>query len=198
VSVLRLYDPAVDRFGPDGYPLEWHRTIKHMIRRQAGDRCVRCGHPYVKGTGTAEWSPCDEQCIHSGPIRWRVLYADEDHDWTECDSLHVERVGFPDGHIEVEARYRILTVHHLDEIKANCRWWNLAPLCQRCHLRVQGRVLMERVWPWEHTAWFRPYVAGFYAHTYLGQDLGREAVEARLDELLDLGRREASIERMAL
>ena len=28
----------------------------------------------------------------------------------------------------------ILTTHHLDGNKANCEDWNLAALCQRCHL----------------------------------------------------------------
>lgn len=87
-----------------------------------------------------------------------------------------------------DSRWRILTVHHLDGDKANCRWWNLAALCQRCHLTIQGRVVMARVWPWEHSEWFRPYVAGYYAHVYLGEDLSREETEARLDELLELER----------
>lgn len=86
----------------------------------------------------------------------------------------------------VEARWRILTVHHLDGNKANCRWWNLAALCQRCHLTIQGRVRMERVWPWPHTEWFRPYAAGFYAFAYLGEEVTREEAEARMDELLSL------------
>ena len=34
----------------------------------------------------------------------------------------------------------MLTVHHLDGDKSNCEWWNLAALCQRCHLRVQNRI----------------------------------------------------------
>jgi hypothetical protein len=79
-------------------------------------------------------------------------------------------------------------VHHLDEVKGNCRWWNLAALCQRCHLQIQGKVRMERVWAWEHSEWFKPYVAGFYALSYLGEDLDRPAVMARLDELLALER----------
>jgi len=32
----------------------------------------------------------------------------------------------------------MLTVHHLDYIKANCQDHNLIALCQRCHLVVQG------------------------------------------------------------
>ena len=80
-----------------------------------------------------------------------------------------------------------LTVHHLDLDPANCRWWNSPALCQRCHLHIQSAVIMERPWLFEHTDWFRPYVAGYYAFTILGEDLTRDEVEARLDELLAAG-----------
>ena len=84
---------------------------------------------------------------------------------------------------------RTLTVHHLDGVKSNCIWWNLAALCQRCHLSIQGRVDMDRPWVMtEHTPWFRPYVAGFYARKYLGESLTREEVDVRMDELLGLER----------
>ena len=56
----------------------------------------------------------------------------------------------------------MLTVHHLDMDKANCEEWNLAALCQRCHLRIQGRVDFEQVYMFEHTPWMRPFVEGFY------------------------------------
>jgi hypothetical protein len=59
--------------------------------------------------------------------------------------------------------WRILTIHHLNGDKSDCRWWNLMT---------------------KHTLWFRPYVAAFYAQKYLGEDLTRAEVEARLDELL--------------
>lgn len=154
--------------GADGYPPEWHATIKHIVRTAAHHRCVRCGHPYRNGeNGNGEWSPCDDLCTHEGPTR----------DWFLDD---VEGVYLR------EAQWRILTVHHLDGDKTNCRWWNLASLCQRCHLTIQGRVVMARVWPWEHSDWFKPYVAGYYAHAYLGQDLTRAEVEARMEELLVL------------
>jgi len=55
-----------------------------------------------------------------------------------------------------------LTVHHLDLNPANCAWWNIPPLCQRCHLSIQGKVIMERDWMFEHSQWFRPYVAAYY------------------------------------
>lgn len=183
MSVFRVYEP--DELGLDGYPPEWHATLKHAVRAEAGHRCVRCFHPYRNGEhGNGEWSACDAGCghRHRGPLRVR----EDGGEWIEADDS-TPMLWMHDGH-EVEARWRILTVHHLDGDKANCRWWNLAPLCQRCHLTIQGRVVMARVWPWEHTEWFRPYVAGFYAWSYLGEDLSREQVMERLDDLLGLER----------
>lgn len=87
-----------------------------------------------------------------------------------------------------DGRQRVLTTHHLDGDKSNLRWWNLAALCQVCHLQIQGKVKMERAYMFEHSEWFKPYVAGWYAWRYLGQVLTREEVEARLDELLGLER----------
>jgi hypothetical protein len=77
-----------------------------------------------------------------------------------------------------------LTVHHLDCDKGNVRWWNLLALCQRCHLYVQGKVVLARPWVLSHSEWFKPYVAAWYAHRYLGEDLSREETMARMDELL--------------
>ena len=79
-----------------------------------------------------------------------------------------------------------LTVHHLDLDPSNCAWWNLAPLCQRCHLHIQGKVVMERVWMFDHTPWFRPYVAGYYAAKH-GLPTDRAWCEARADVLIALG-----------
>jgi hypothetical protein len=165
---MRVYTP--EELGPDGYPFEWHSIehgpgIKHLVRAEAEHRCVRCGHPYEQGAG--EWSLCDLLCTHGGPIRG------------EMDS-HGQQV--------VEAHWRILTVHHLTMDKADCRWWNLAALCQRCHLQIQRRVQMARIYPLEHSEWFKPYAAGWYAWTYLGAELTRPEAIARLDELLALER----------
>lgn len=79
-----------------------------------------------------------------------------------------------------------LTVHHLDLDPANCEWWNLAALCQRCHLQIQAKIVLEQMWPFEHSEWFKPYAAGWYAYRYLGQQLSREETMQRLDELLAL------------
>lgn len=82
-----------------------------------------------------------------------------------------------------------LTVHHLDMNPSNSAWWNLLPLCQRCHLSIQSRVVIERPWVMtDHSEWFKPYVAGWYAWRYLGESLTREQVMDRLTELLDLER----------
>lgn len=59
------------------------------------------------------------------------------------------------GHVhDPEAGYT-LTVHHKNGDKANCTRENLAVLCQRCHLRRQGRLRLYgpeddrqlRLWP---------------------------------------------------
>lgn len=182
IDAMRLYAPE-ECTGADGYPPQWHESIKHAVRDQAGHRCVRCSHPYRRG---GEWSPCDEQCTHSTshcrirptPVGWPM---------TPRDILLADREQFRhEPRYEVDARWRILTVHHLDGNKANCRWWNLAALCQRCHLTIQDRVDMCRIYPWPHSDWFRPYAAGYCAWVYLGEKLSREETEARLDELLGL------------
>lgn len=169
-----------------------HGGVKHLVRAEAGHRCVRCRHPYRNGEhGNGQWSVCDERCTHGGPLR--VTFPDG-FDAEVVGALTIEdgvtvaelfdRAKMPG--MRVEAAWRILTVHHLDGDKRNCRWWNLAALCQRCHLRIQGRVRMERVWPWEHSEWFKPYVAGYYAWAYLGEEISRDEAEARMDELLGL------------
>lgn len=83
---------------------------------------------------------------------------------------------------------RVLTVHHIDMDKANCRWWNLVALCQACHLSVQARVVIERPWIFEHSEWFKPYAAGYYAAVIFSEELTRDQVDGRLEELLALER----------
>ena len=55
-----------------------------------------------------------------------------------------------------------LTVHHLDGNKSNNDTWNLAVLCQRCHLHIQGVVFMPQFYMFEHSDWFKPHVEGYY------------------------------------
>jgi 5-methylcytosine-specific restriction endonuclease McrA len=150
--------------------------------------------PTEPRTVTVNWSPCDERCTHAGPFRWR----EGGDEWQVDERVEgsVQAVWALEPGYEIEAAWRILTVHHLNEVKHDCRWWNLVALCQRCHLNVQRRVKMERAYPWEHSEWFLPYVAGFYAAKYRGWNLTREEVAARQEELLAIGRAEESVERM--
>lgn len=80
----------------------------------------------------------------------------------------------------------VLTVHHLDLDPANCEWYNLAALCQQCHLIIQNKVVMERAYMFEHTAWFRPYVAGYTAKR-LGYPTDKDWVLENIDVLLLAG-----------
>lgn len=47
---------------------------------------------------------------------------------------------------------------------------------------------MERRYMFEHSTWFKPYVAGYYAWRYLDVMMSREQVECRLEALLALER----------
>lgn len=202
--------------------------VKHLIRAVASLRCQRCGHPYRFGgmweqddapsdepfppalfdelpreahshatAGRVHWSPCDEHCTHAGPYRGRR----ESPDWTAYEHAGegAAVAGFMVAQgFAIEAAWRILTVHHLNERKHDLRWWNLAALCQRCHLTIQRKVTMEVAYPWDHSDWFKPHAAAWYALRYRGEHLTHTQTMTRLDELLALGQREESIERMAL
>lgn len=208
-DLLRVYEPS--ECGKDGYPLAWHRcpdcnpgdsgcaacedgkSIKGLVRALAGGRCIRCGHPYIVDgghyPGGGEWSPCDELCTHAGPVRVVDRRGTAGLFPEGASALQAARgtaETLDDG--LVEARWRILTVHHLTGEKRDCRWWNLVALCQRDHLAIQGKVNMAQVWPYEHSDWMKPYAAGYYAATYLGEELSRAETMERLDELLALER----------
>lgn len=110
------------------------------------------------------------------PDNWAEIaeQVKEDADWTcvRCKHAHDPENGYT------------LTVHHIDISPANCEWWNLAPLCQRCHLTVQGKVDIAQAWMFEHSDWFKPYVAGYYANLY-GHPTDRDWVEENIEMLLD-------------
>lgn len=199
--------------------LDFTSGVKHLVRAEAGHRCVRCGHLWIVGEsgswGVAPgaepppagllalmaddadcavrqeqnrpplWSPCDERCEHGGPLRCLV---DGQVAWLDAESPATKppRAYGLDDRTVIQAAWRILTVHHINGRKHDLRWFNLAALCQRCHLVIQRKVQIERVYPFEHSAWFKPYAAGWYAYAYLGENLTRDAALARQDELLAL------------
>lgn len=66
------------------------------------------------------------------------------------------------GHPHDPAAGYTLTVHHLDNDKSNCARWNLAALCQKCHLHIQAKLLMAQYWMFEHSDWMKPHVDGYY------------------------------------
>lgn len=118
-------------------------------------------------------------------------------DWKEIARSVKEKAGWRCvrcGHEHDIASGHMLGVHHLDCNKSNCRWWNLVSLCQKCHLQIQHKVVLRRQWMWDHTPWFRPYVAGYYAHL-AGLPDDRETVLANVDRYIAIGQgREAEHE----
>lgn len=161
------------------YATEWEQTAA-AVKEAAGNRCVRCGHPsgdrmfIVKDIDEAIGyeSHCNAAValMHDG--RHRVLmYADCGEHCTH----------------ERDRKLRVLTVHHLDGHKANDAWWNLLALCQVCHLQIQAKLIPERPFLFKHSAWFVPYVCGFYAHYYGGVSITREEAEAEPDRWLRMG-----------
>jgi len=115
------------------------------------------------------------------------LYPDN---WQEI-SQHVKdeanwkciRCGHPH---DTETGY-VLTVHHLDLNLRNNSWWNIPALCQRCHLQIQSKVVMEQVWMFEHSEWFKPYAAGYYA-SINAHPTDRKWVMEHLEFLLNYGK----------
>lgn len=110
------------------------------------------------------------------PANWKEIArrVKDEAEWTciRCEHPH-----------DVESGH-VLTVHHLDGNKSNCEWWNLTALCQRCHLQIQHKVEMNRFWMFEHSEWFRPYVAGYYA-ALLGMRTCREFVVEHYDRIME-------------
>ena len=113
------------------------------------------------------------------PENWPeiALKVKEDAGWkcVRCGHPH----DFKSGHV--------LTVHHLDMDPSNCAWWNIPALCQKCHLSIQYRVIMERKWMFDHSEWFKPYVAGYYASQH-GHPTDKEWVMKHLEMLLEYGK----------
>lgn len=181
----------------NGYPDEWPE-IAARVREEAGNRCVRCRH-----RSDRQWKALILTARHSSsaaqidnPLPSLMAACDDACDPDRHRRFEpVDRSNLLDAATALDMSVtiiervpqRVLTVHHLNEVKADCDWWNLAALCQVCHLVIQGKVEMSIPYIFDHSGWFQPYVAGYYAKTFLGADLTREEVSARLGELLALG-----------
>lgn len=183
MKAFHTHKPKAERrftgeYAPDG------KAKRLAVRAEAGHRCIRCGHPFESGKhGKGEWSPCDERCDHGGEVRI-ACRVDDLITFGEAEFIDVSAATFVKDGTSIQARWRILTVHHFDGDKANDAWWNTLALCQRCHLEIQSKVDPRIPFFFEHSDWLKPYVAGFYAKKYEGKDLTREEVMARLQELL--------------
>jgi len=80
------------------------------------------------------------------------------------------------GHVDSPATNYTLTVHHLLPIPSLCEPWNLAALCQRCHLTVQNTFDIRQEPMFELPVWLKPHRAGFVAWKDQQERRGREAL----------------------
>ena len=68
------------------------------------------------------------------PDNWQeIAWAVKCREGWQCERCGAEHGSIPN----------VLTVHHLDNDKSNCANWNLAALCQRCHLHVQALLSLD-------------------------------------------------------
>lgn len=155
------------------YPANWPE-IANRIKEQAGWCCERCGHPtekpwkaaahrykfladagFLRGSNAVRWV-C-HRCEHvtrgnllTGPVEMTsspCIYGKPSPCLPSC--THPQN-----------GKQRVLTVDHLDGDKSNCDDWNLAVLCQVCHLQIQGKVRMKQSYAFPHSAWMQPHVDG--------------------------------------
>ena len=108
---------------------------------------------------------------------WEIAQAVKNEAGWECERCHHPH--------DPDAGY-CLTVHHLVGDKGLVERWNLAALCQRCHLHIQAKVnmfqeLMDFV---VISDWFVPHLAGFRKWQKERDDTG---VKAELDACLPGG-----------
>lgn len=124
------------------------------------------------------------------PEGWREFAhkVKEEAGWKciRCHHIHEPSTGY------------CLTVHHVTMNKAEPfeHWWAFLALCQRCHLHIQSKVVMERIWYLPHSEWFKPYCAGYYAFIF-GLPDDKESVMKRVDELILLGQGRITKEALA-
>lgn len=104
--------------------------------------------------------------VRSQKQRTDGMTGDYPPDWKEIAKRIKDAVGWiceRCGHKHDVRNHYVMTVHHLDMDKSNCADWNLAALCQRCHLSIQSRVDFTQGYMMEHSDWMKPHVGGFLA-----------------------------------
>lgn len=89
------------------------------------------------------------------PKNWKeIATAIKEKAGWKCERCRVPDSGKPDGNC--------LTVHHLVPDKSLCEDWNLAALCQRCHLKLQKVNMFQGLLGFfEYSEWFKPHLEGF-------------------------------------
>jgi len=101
-------------------------------------------------------------CDNCFRARARIKYADN---WQAISGWIKEKAGWHCERCEHEHDPKTgycLTVHHLDGDKSNNSDWNLATLCQRCHLYMQPVVMDQMLLPFvEVSSWFKPHLDGY-------------------------------------
>ncbi len=76
------------------------------------------------------------ECVNEYPENWEIWakIVKDEVGWKceECGAPHDPEKGY------------CLTVHHKNGVKSDCSRKNLVALCQRCHLRAQGKLLRSQ------------------------------------------------------
>jgi len=98
------------------------------------------------------------------PRRWRSE-SEYPENWAEIAAQVKEECGGKcercNHEHDSKAGY-CFTVHHLDGNKANCKRWNLAGLCQRCHLYMQPVCIDQLLFDFVTVSeWFKPHLDGY-------------------------------------
>ena len=110
------------------------------------------------------------------------LYPDN---WSEIARQVKDRAGWRCercGHPHDPASGHMLTVAHLDHRFGEQRW-NLAALCQRCHLRYEHKFHWEQGWLWKHSRWLVPHLRGYRRYVERQWHVSGVACCKRLDYL---------------
>ena len=132
----------------------------------------------------------------------RKGYGEYPDGWKEFANQLKEDAGWKCircGHPHDPENGYCLTVHHVTMNKAEPfeHWWAFLVLCQKCHLTIQAKVDLNQYWFFDHSSWFIPFAAGFYAHIN-GLPESREYVMAHLEELLELGKPNGLVKKGAI